>query len=136
MTESPRKAIAARLIAAAGQGDADAVAALIADDFVLEQMVHDPDAGGSAAGTSYNRASYLELLGYVRQLTRDGMNLAIERMVEEDGEVAVFGTSDAVSPGGWHYRNAYCWLLTFREGKVLRMREYYDTALGARLLEG
>ena len=125
MTGSPRKTIAARLI-----GD------LLDDDFVLEQMAHDPDAGASAAGTRYDRASYLELLGHVRQLTREGMNLAIERMVEEDDEVAVFGTSNAVSPGGWHYRNAYCWLITFRNAQVSRMREYYDTALGARLLEG
>jgi ketosteroid isomerase-like protein len=64
------------------------------------------------------------------------MNLAIERIIVEDDDVVVFGTSDAVSPGGWSYRNAYCWHLTWRDGRFSRMREYFDTALANRLLEG
>jgi ketosteroid isomerase-like protein len=136
MATSPRKLLAARLLDAAGNGDAAVVATLIAEDFVLEQMVRDPETHASPAGTSYDRATYLGFLGAVRQMTRDGMHLSIETMIEEGEELAVFGSSNAVSPSGWHYRNAYCWRLTFRGDQIVRMREYYDTALGNRLLAG
>jgi ketosteroid isomerase-like protein len=136
MTQSPRKTIAGALIARAGQGDAASVEPLITDDFVLEQMVRDPEQGTSAAGTTYGRAEYLGFLGAVREMTQSGMNLAVELMVEEGDHVAVFGTSDAASPSGWRYRNAYCWHLVFRGEQVSRMREFYDTALGHRLLQG
>jgi len=136
MVKSRRKQLASRLIDAAGKGDAAIVDSLIADDFVLEQMVRDPATHTSSAGTCYDRATYLGFLGAVRQMTRDGMHLAIELIVEEGDELAVFGTSDAVSPSGWSYRNSYCWRITFRGEQVVRMREYYDTALGNRLLAG
>ncbi|MBU6269046.1 MAG: nuclear transport factor 2 family protein [Sphingomonadales bacterium] len=136
MSASPRKQAAARLLAAAGQGDMATVAALIGDDFVLEQMVRDPETHTSAAGTAYDRATYLGFLGAVLAMTRDGMNLTIDAMLEEGDEIAVFGTSNAVSPSGWGYRNAYCWRLAFRGERITRMTEYFDTALGNRLLAG
>lgn len=135
MSNSPRKVLAVQLIDAAGRGDAAAVAPLISDDFILEQMVRDPAISTSSDGTCHDRAAYLGFLGAVRQMTRDGMHLAVQGIIEEGDELAVFGTSDAVSPSGWNYRNAYCWQLTYRGDLVVRMREYYDTALGNRLLE-
>lgn len=129
-----RREIATRLLAAAGQGDMAVVEPLITEDFVLEQMVRDADAATAPAGTRYDRASYLGFLGAVQALTRSGMNLAFDRVIEDGDDVVVFGTSDAVSPGGWTYRNAYCWHLVFRADQVALMREYFDTALGARLL--
>lgn len=136
MANSQLKQIAATVIEAAGQGEADKVEPHLAEDFVLEQMVRDPATSTSAAGTCYDRATYLSLLGAVRAMTQDGMNLAVEQIIEDGNNVAVFGTSDARTPSGWVYSNAYCWHLSFRDGRLVRMREYYDTALGNRLLEG
>lgn len=131
-----RKELATRLLAAAGQGDLAAVDPLLAEDFVLEQMVRDPDAATAPAGTRYDRATYLGFLGAVSAMTRGGMNLAFDRIIEDGDEVVVFGTSDAVAPSGWSYRNAYCWRIGFRGDRVVSMHEYYDTALGARLIAG
>lgn len=136
MPVSTRKDIARRLLSAAGQGEIAAVEPLLADDFVLEQMVRDADAETAPAGTRYGRSSYLGFLGAVNALTRDGMNLAFDLVVEDGDTVIVFGTSDAVAPSGWRYRNAYCWRLAFTGAQVSSMREYYDTALGERLLAG
>lgn len=127
---------ATRLLAAAGRGDLVAVEPLITEDFVLEQMVRDPDAATAPSGTRYDRATYLGFLGAVLAMTQGGMNLAFERVIEDGDEVIVFGTSDALSPSGWRYRNAYCWRLGFRGDRVVSMHEYYDTALGARLIAG
>lgn len=129
-----RKEIAQRLLAAAGQGDIAVVEPLISDDFVLEQMVRDPDTGTGPAGTRYDRTQYLGFLGAVSALTRSGMNLTFDRVLEDGDDVVVFGTSDAVSRDGSSYRNAYCWHLVFHDSRVALMREYFDTALGARLL--
>lgn len=131
-----RKGVATQLLAAAGQGDLATVEPLIAEDFVLEQMVRDTDAAAAPAGTRYDRTTYLGFLGAVKAMTRGGMNLAFERVIEDGDDVIVFGTSDAVSPSGWTYRNAYCWHLGFRGAKVATMREYFDTALAARLVAG
>jgi ketosteroid isomerase-like protein len=136
MSASTRKDIARGLLAAAGQGDVAAVEALIAPDFVLEQMVRGADSDTAPAGARYDRQTYLGFLGAVNAMTRSGMNLVVERIIEEGEELAVFGTSDAVSPTGWRYRNAYCWHLSFAGGQIRMMREYYDTALGNRLLAG
>lgn len=134
MSGTIRKGIARRLIQGAGQGDLAAVELLISPDFVLEQMLRDPDTATTAAGTRYDRSSYLGFLGAVKSLTREGMNLSIDLLVEEGDNLVVFGTSNAISPSGWHYRNAYCWHLSFAGNQVERMREYFDTTLGARLL--
>ncbi|RYD64363.1 MAG: hypothetical protein EOP58_09695 [Sphingomonadales bacterium] len=134
MNGSTRKDIARRLLTAAGQGDLATVEPLTAADFALEQMVRDPAAETAPVGTRYDRADYLGFLGAVKQLTRTGMNLSLDRVIEDGDDVVVFGTSDAVSPGGWSYRNAYCWHLVFAGDRVRLMREYFDTALAARLL--
>jgi ketosteroid isomerase-like protein len=129
------KDAARALVLNAGQGNIDAVSRLIDGDFWLEQMVRTPDGDYSSAGTRYDRATYLSFLGFVKELTRDGMNLRIDKALAEGDEVALFGTSDARSRNGWTYRNAYCWLIRFRDGKAVSMREFYDTALANQLLE-
>lgn len=136
MTGDEKKGMAERLLRSAGQGDVAAVEPLIADDFVLEQMVRRPEGDYSAAGTRYDRATYLALLGHVRALTEDGMNLTCELAIAEGDHVALFGTSDARSRDGRIYRNAYCWHLEFKNHRICRMREFYDTALGNWLLAG
>ncbi len=136
MTGSPRQDIARRLLAGAGQGDIAAVEPLIAEDFVLEQMVREADAATAPAGTRYDRASYLGFLGAVKAMTRDGMNLSLDLVIEDGDNVIAFGSSDAVAPTGWRYRNAYCWHLVFAGDRVRLMREYFDTALGQRLIAG
>lgn len=133
---TPRKAIATRLLTAAGQGDVATVESLITDDFVLEQMVRDPEQDTGPTGTRYDRATYLNFLGAVSAMTQTGMNLSVDQLIEEGDSIAAFGTSDARSPSGWRYRNAYCWHLEFTGTQVNLMREYFDTALGNRLLAG
>ena len=136
MSKPTRIDTARRLLTGAGQGDIEAVEPLLSADFTLEQMVRDTEAATAPAGTCYDRANYLGFLGAVKAMTRSGMNLFIESVIEAGDEVIVFGTSDALAPSGWRYRNAYCWRLKFVNGKVANMREYFDTALAARLLKG
>ena len=98
-------------------------------------MVRVPEGDYSAAGTCYDRATYLGFLGMVREMTRDGMNLTFRQALADGDEVALFGISDALSRSGKIYRNAYCWHLQFSGEKICLMREFYDTALGAVLIE-
>jgi ketosteroid isomerase-like protein len=135
MTPDEMKDAARRLVLNAGQGNIEAVSGLIADDFWLEQMVREPEGDYSSAGTRYDRATYLGFLDFVNELTRDGMNLRIDKALADGDEVALFGASDARSRKGWIYRNAYCWLIRFRDGKAVSMQEFYDTALGNMLIE-
>ena len=136
MTTDEMKQKAKELVLNAGQGNIEAVAGMISEDFTLEQMVREGQGVYSAAGTFYDRATYLGFLAVVKELTRTGMNMRFDKALAEGEEVALFGRSDALAPSGRLYRNAYCWLIRFRDGRAISMQEYYDTALGKALLEG
>jgi ketosteroid isomerase-like protein len=136
MTAEGKKRAAMALVENAGQGNLEAVVPLISDDFVLEQMVRQPEGDYSASGTRYDRESYLGFLGLISQMTRTGMNITFDLTIAEGDNVALFGKSDAVSPQGRIYRNAYCWHLAFAGSRICLMREFYDTALGDYLLQG
>ncbi len=54
--------------------------------------------------------------------------LTIISMTAEDDRVAVELKGDIRLPDGREYRNAYFMLFTFADGRLTRVREYFDTA--------
>jgi hypothetical protein len=57
-----------------------------------------------------------------------------ERFIGEDDLVAVEGRNRSVTHDGTAYANRYCWVFTFRDGKVAEIVEYCDTDLINRTL--
>jgi uncharacterized protein len=43
--------------------------------------------------------------------------------------------SDATAKNGMRYDNRYCWLARFRDGKIVEVRAYLDSALVAQLFQ-
>ncbi|MBC2777748.1 nuclear transport factor 2 family protein [Parasphingopyxis marina] len=57
-----------------------------------------------------------------------------ERFIGEGDLVAVEGRNHSVTHDGMAYANRYCWVFTFRGGKVAEIVEYCDTDLINRAL--
>ena len=56
----------------------------------------------------------------------NGLNLKISRVIAEGDDVMVEAEGNARTAGDKIYNNHYVWILTVRDGKVVRGREYMD----------
>ena len=57
-------------------------------------------------------------------------------MTAEDDRVAVEATSDGMHVSGMPYSNHYHFLFTWRDGKLLELKEYMDTQLVTEVICG
>ena len=58
-------------------------------------------------------------------------------IIAEDDRVVVLARGEVKTVRGEDYNNSYCFVLTMRDGKIVELREYMDTALAeARLVMG
>lgn len=59
-----------------------------------------------------------------------GLKLTVQNFVAlEDGRILVTCTSDAMGRNGRPYNNAYCWLVTVENGKMVELHEWCDTSM-------
>jgi ketosteroid isomerase-like protein len=64
-----------------------------------------------------------------------GAQLHVENMIVNDDEAAVELHSLATAKNGMRFDNRYCWVVYFRDGVIVRVRAYLDSAMVARLFE-
>jgi ketosteroid isomerase-like protein len=57
------------------------------------------------------------------------------RIIVEGDDVAVLCNGDVETKAGKRYNNSYCYVIRMRDGKMVELREYFDTALVERALE-
>lgn len=60
-----------------------------------------------------------------------GASVSFGAITAEDDRVAVEAETRGVTPDGRVYTNAYHYLFTFRDGRILRVKEYVDTQAAA-----
>jgi ketosteroid isomerase-like protein len=61
-------------------------------------------------------------------------NLA-EELIAEGDRVVVLCRGEVKTRAGKDYNNSYCFVLRMRDGKMVELREYMDTALAEAVLE-
>jgi ketosteroid isomerase-like protein len=60
-----------------------------------------------------------------------------DAIIAEDDRVVVLARGEVKTVRGEDYNNNYCFVLTMKDGKIVELREYMDTALAeARLVMG
>jgi ketosteroid isomerase-like protein len=57
-----------------------------------------------------------------------------ERIIADGDIVAVLCRGDVETKSGERYDNSYCYVMTMRDGLIVELREYLDTALVDRVL--
>ncbi len=80
---------------------------------------------------------------YIRFLTHqdespfpDGIEVTVETIWASEGDnLATENRSFGISRNGSEYRNVYATLVTFKDGKILRIHEYTDTLYGTRIVD-
>jgi len=69
------------------------------------------------------------------QVLPQGAELHVENLIVNDDEAAVELHSLATAKNGMRFDNRYCWVVYFRDGVIVRVRAYLDSAMVARLFE-
>ena len=64
-----------------------------------------------------------------------GAQLHVENLIVKDDQAVVELHSLATAKNGMRFDNRYCWVVYFRDGLIVRVRAYLDSAMVARLFE-
>lgn len=109
------------LIRAIERGDADYIAGAYADDGRLHTM------GKTLISGVYEPEQIRQFAGGVLESFPEGISYTIHHMTAEEDRVAVEATGEGMHVSGKPYVNQYHFLFTWRDGKLLELKEYLDT---------
>lgn len=110
---------------AGARGDMDTCFALLSDDVTWTNI-------GSTrfSGTYTGKQAIAEdLLGPLFGQLRAGISSQIERLTAEDDIVVAQTSGTAETTNGIPYNNTYCQVMKIRNGQIVAVKEYMDTAL-------
>ena len=86
------------------------------------------------AGHYLSKKAFIEgTFAKLSQVLPNGAQLHVEDLIVKDDEAVVELHSLATAKNGMRFDNRYCWVVYFREGLIVRVRAYLDSAMVARL---
>jgi hypothetical protein len=112
-------------------GDGAAFFERVADDVDWTVMGTHPLAGHYRSKKAFTEGTFAKL----SQVLPHGAQLHVEELIVKDDEAIVELHSLATAKNGMRFDNRYCWVVYFREGLIVRVRAYLDSAMVARLFE-
>ena len=115
------KQLTREFIEAIERGDADFIAGSYAPDGRLHTM------GQTLISGIYEPEQIRQFAGSVLETFPQGMRYTIHHLTAEQDRVAVEATGEGVHVSGKPYVNHYHFLFTWRDGKLLQLKEYMDT---------
>jgi ketosteroid isomerase-like protein len=112
-------------------GDGAAFFEHVADnvDWIVEGT--HPLAGHYCSKKAFIEGTFAKL----SQVLPNGAQLHVEDLLVKDNEAVVELHSLATAKNGLRFDNRYCWVVYFRDGVIVRVRAYLDSAMVARLFE-
>ncbi len=126
------KQIVINFYAAAARGDMDTCFALLADEVTWTNI-----GSTKFSGTFAGKQELVErLLGPLFSQLRAGIRSEIERLTAEDDIVVAQTSGSAETLDGRPYNNTYCQVIRIRDGKIIEVKEYLDTALVTEVFGG
>ena len=88
------------------------------------------------AGHYLSKSAFIEgTFAKLSQVLPNGAQLHVEDLLVKDDEAVVELHSLATAKNGLRFDNRYCWVVYFRDGVIVRVRAYLDSAMVARLFE-
>ena len=112
-------------------GDGAAFFEHVADnvDWIVEGT--HPLAGHYLSKKAFIEGTFTKL----SQVLPNGAQLHVEDLLVKDNEAVVELHSLATAKNGLRFDNRYCWVVYFRDGVIVRVRAYLDSAMVVRLFE-
>ena len=127
MSCEQNKQVARDFFGALGRRESEAMNALMHDD--LQWWV----IGEDGFGGTKDKAELNAAIGALWDMMEGDCTIDFVQMTAEDDRVAIIGQGEMATKGGVPYRNTYNFLLTIRDAKVFRGREYFDTKMVDRV---
>jgi ketosteroid isomerase-like protein len=124
------KEVARRFIERMAVDFAGAVDEALADDCRVTTM------GTTAISGVRTKAEALKAAAITLDIFPKGLPTVIHTMVGEGDRLVVEAESFATHVSGKPYNNQYLFLMRFRDGKIVEMKEYLDTQLAAAFFGG
>jgi ketosteroid isomerase-like protein len=115
------KAIVTRFFDALNRGDVDAIVDAYAADGCVQTM------GNTLISGIFNKQQIAASAWGIFDVFPEGLAFTPLAMVAEGNKVAVEATSEGKHISGQVYSNEYHFLFEFRDGKLLKLKEYMDT---------
>jgi ketosteroid isomerase-like protein len=115
------KATVTRFFDALNKGDVDTIVNTYARDGCVQTM------GGTLISGIFSRDQVAGSAGSIFDVFPAGLTFTVLDQVAEGNKVAVEATSNGEHISGQTYSNEYHFLFEFREGKLLKLKEYMDT---------
>ena len=125
------RAIITETFDALAKGDGRPFVKLMADDFVWI-MEGKTAWSGTYSGKAEVQARVLGPL--FAQFELPYVNRA-EKIIVEGDDVVVLCRGNVNTKTGKRYDNSYCYVITMRDGAMIKLREYFDTELVTAVLE-
>jgi ketosteroid isomerase-like protein len=123
MTAAQNKAVVAQFFDYVSTGKAHDAFASLADDFRFELIAPAPYGG------EYDREGLAKFFANVMApVMARPFSTEVIGMIAEGDKVAVETRSNSENHVGFQYRNRYHTLIQLRNGKIIFMREYLDSA--------
>lgn len=110
---------------AGARGDMDACFALLSDDVTWTNI-----GSTKFSGTYIGKQAIADdLLGPLFGQLKAGISSQVERLTAEGDIVIAQTAGTAETTGGIPYNNTYCQVIKIRNGQIVAVKEYMDTAL-------
>ncbi|HUJ95863.1 MAG TPA: nuclear transport factor 2 family protein [Terriglobales bacterium] len=112
-------------------GDGAGFFSHVADDVDWTVMGTHPLAGHYPSKKAFVDGTFAKLGKVLPQ----GTQLHVENLIVKDDQAIVELRSLATARNGMRFDNRYCWVVYFRDGVIVRVRAYLDSAMVARLFQ-
>jgi uncharacterized protein len=113
------------------RGDGAAFFEHVADDVDWTVMGTHPLAGHYLSKKAFIAGTFAKL----EQVLSNGAELVTEHLLVKNNQAVVELHSLATAKNGMRFDNRYCWVVDFRDGLIVRVRAYLDSAMVARLFQ-
>lgn len=129
-TIEANKQLTRNFFAAMNSGDSAALINAYADDGRVMTM------GSTLISGSRGKEEIRQFAEGVLGAFPEGITFTVLNMTAEEDRVAVEAVSEGLHVSGRDYRNHYHFLFTWRDGKLLELKEFMDTELITEILCG
>ena len=113
------------------RGDGAAFFSHVDDDVDWIVMGTHPLAGRYPSKEAFVAGTFAKL----GKVLPEGTQLQVEHLIVKDDQAVVELHSMATAKNGMRFDNRYCWVVSFKEQTIVRVRAYLDSAMVARLFE-
>ena len=122
MSETERnRQLTKQFFEALSRNDTAAIVAAYADDGVVETM------GNTLVSGTYTKDQIKQVAGMVLGAFPTGLQFIVHHITADGERVAVEAESRGLHVSGKPYNNKYHFLIFYRDGLIVRYKEYMDT---------